>query len=194
MRRPTRFVWLLLAVGCADQQPATTPIRLPATAPKTTSTIEIGDDFPILKAIDFDGNQIVFDDSMLGARYTLIVFWSTWCGFCMQELPHEVELSHRYAERGLRVIGINADKSLKVGREAASANSVPWLNLYEGKERQISHQLGINSWPALFLLDSDGTVVATTPNLRAHALTSVDDDESRFELMLDRKLEDLLGK
>ena len=200
MRRSFLTVWLLLVAGCIDQQPVPTPIRVPVVDSKTSSktntksTLEIGDDFPVLKAIDLDGNAVVFDDSMLGSRYTLVVFWSTWCGFCMQELPHEIELSRRYADRGLRVIGINADKSFKAARAAALENSVPWLNLYEGQLMLISKQLGINGWPALILLDSKGTVVATTLDLRRNIFTVLDNDETRTELALDRMLEELLGE
>ena len=112
----------------------------------------------------------------------------------MQELPHEIELSRRYADRGLRVIGINADKSLKAAREAALENSVPWLNLYEGQLKLISLKLGIDTWPALFLLDSKGTVVATTSDLRRSSLIFLDNDDGRAELALDRMLEELLGE
>ena len=76
MRRPFLTVCLILAAGCTDQESAPPPTRVPVadSKTKTKSTLEIGDDFPVLKAIDLDGNEVVFDDSMLGSRYTLVVF------------------------------------------------------------------------------------------------------------------------
>jgi thiol-disulfide isomerase/thioredoxin len=111
----------------------------------------------------------------------------------MKELPHEVELSQRYASAGLKVIGINADETREVGRAAAEENSLPWLNLYEGKERWISKQLGIRSWPTLFLLDGNRTVIEATPYLRSSTVRILDDGEQRVEHRLDWALEELMG-
>ena len=92
------------------------------------------------------------------------------------------------------MIGVNDDKSREIGRAAALENSVPWLNLYEGQLKYISLKLGIDTWPALFLLDSKGTVVATTPDLRCSTFIDLDNDETRTVLGLDRMLEELLGE
>lgn len=126
---------------------------LPAHGDSTDTILRIGDRFPPLQAVDFDGHAVTFDKRLFDRRYTLLVFWSTWCKFCMLELPHEIELSRRYERAGLRVIGINADDSEAIARKAARDHHVPWLNVFEGREKKISEALGIHKWPALLLLD-----------------------------------------
>jgi thiol-disulfide isomerase/thioredoxin len=36
-------------------------------------------------------------------------FWATWCGPCVEQFPHTVELAEKYRERGLSVIALSMD-------------------------------------------------------------------------------------
>lgn len=148
---------------------------MPATGDSTTTVLQIGDEFPRLQATDLDGNAVTFDPSLLGERYTLIVFWSTWCGFCMRELPHEIELARQYEPKGLRVIGVNGDETTEVAKKAVEKHQVPWLNLFDGPERTLSEPLGIQRWPELLLLDANGKVRMTSHELRAISVETLPD-------------------
>ncbi len=154
--------------------------------------LKVGDRFPSIKSISLDGDQITVGPELYGTKATLVVFWSTWCGFCMTDLPHEVELANRYESAGLRVIGVNADEDLETAKRAVVDKSIPWLNLYEGKEQSISNQLGITSWPVLFLLDSNGTVVATTDMLRRTSFVTMPDGAVQSVYRLDTFIAKLL--
>ncbi|MGB9179443.1 MAG: TlpA disulfide reductase family protein [Pyrinomonadaceae bacterium] len=48
-----------------------------------------------VKLSDYAGQVVVLD------------FWATYCPPCREETPHLVELQRRYAQQGLRVIGLN---------------------------------------------------------------------------------------
>ncbi len=39
----------------------------------------------------------------------LVDFWATWCGPCVEQFPHTVELARRYRERGLAVVTVSMD-------------------------------------------------------------------------------------
>ncbi len=164
-------------------------LQLPRIGADTGSKLKIGDKFPDLRCIDLDGNEIAFDRDILGDRYTLVVFWSTWCGFCMLELPHEIELGERYSSIGLRIIGINADATMEEGKAAAVKNHVTWLNFYEGNEHWISDELGIGSWPCLFLLDATGTVVSSSEQMRRQTILEMSDGSLQQKSYLDWTLE-----
>lgn len=165
---------------------------MPGPGDATNTRLRIGDTFPQLQAVDLDGNAVTLDEKVLGKRYTLLVFWSTWCGFCMLELPHEVELAKKYEQQGLRVIGVNADETSDIAKAAAKQYDLPWLNLYEGPDKTISNELEIKQWPTLILLDSAGKVVMATPELRAISVETSADGEDRQIDALEWALRELL--
>lgn len=43
-------------------------------------------------------------------QVVLVDFWATWCGPCVKQFPHTVELSRQYAEQGLAVISVSFDE------------------------------------------------------------------------------------
>lgn len=159
---------------------------------KMVVQLNVGDRFPSIKSATLDGMQVTVGPELYGKKATLVVFWSTWCKFCLIDLPHEVELANRYESSGLRVLGVNADDDLETAKRAVVDQSIPWLNLYEGKEKSISNQLAITSWPALFLLDSDGTIVATTDMLRRTSLATMPDGSVQSVYKLDTYIKNLL--
>ena len=42
-------------------------------------------------------------------KVVLVDFWATWCAGCRELFPHTVELSERFADRGLVVISLSID-------------------------------------------------------------------------------------
>ncbi len=187
---------MVATIGCtmtAALPPAPAPpFKLPAVGDATDTVLRIGDAFPAIQTVDLDGNAVTFDKQLFGDGYTLIVFWSTWCGYCMQELPHEVELSRRYEKAGLRVIGVNADETAAIAKAAVTEHGVPWLNVFEGPEKTISNELGIQQWPVLLLVGPDGKVISATQQLRGTAAEILPDGSARIVKGLDWTLEQLL--
>jgi thiol-disulfide isomerase/thioredoxin len=39
----------------------------------------------------------------------LVDFWATWCGPCVEQFPHTVELAAKFRERGLAVVSVSMD-------------------------------------------------------------------------------------
>jgi thiol-disulfide isomerase/thioredoxin len=181
-------------IGCGKTPtPAAPPaFQLPSVGDSTDGLLRVGDPLPEIRTFDLAGNSTVLREQLHGEGYTLLVFWSTWCEFCMFELPHEVELANQYASRGLRVIGINADATPEIAEQAVREYSVPWLNVFEGPDRSISSQLGIQQWPALILLGPDGKVISATQQLRGISAHVSSDGSAHQQSGLDRTLQHLL--
>jgi thiol-disulfide isomerase/thioredoxin len=59
---------------------------------------------PQMQLKDFAGKPVKQDD--LGGKAYIVDFWATWCGPCIVEIPAFNRLQEKYADKGLKVLGV----------------------------------------------------------------------------------------
>jgi thiol-disulfide isomerase/thioredoxin len=108
------------------------------------------------------GKQISLQRDLRG-KVVVLDFWATWCGPCIAEMPHMKELYDEYSGRGVEFIGVSLDAPADEGGldkllAYVKDNDIRWPQYYQGAgwEGEFSTQWGINSIPALFVVDSQG--------------------------------------
>lgn len=70
------------------------------------NSLAVGDKAPGLHLAEFvKGEPVTGFES---GRVYVVEFWASWCGPCIAGMPHVSELQKEYAEKGVRVIGVNA--------------------------------------------------------------------------------------
>lgn len=96
-----------IALLCLLAMTATAAESISGTqrADRVAATL-VGRPAPALKLRGVDGNTIDLG-AYLGKRAVYLKFWATWCGPCIQQMPH-FQHAHETAGTGLVVIGINA--------------------------------------------------------------------------------------
>ncbi|RKY22335.1 MAG: hypothetical protein DRQ55_01475 [Planctomycetota bacterium] len=120
--------------------------------------------------------ELAFDDATTGRRVDLaelrgklvvVDFWATWCGPCVAEMPHMQELYAEFAPQGVEFVGVSLDSSKADGgldklKAYVAEHEIPWPQYYQGFgwEGEFSTSWGINSIPALFVVDRDGSLVS----------------------------------
>ncbi|MHC5540512.1 redoxin family protein, partial [Singulisphaera rosea] len=55
-----------------------------------------------------DGKTISLADYR--GKVVMVDFWGTWCGPCIREIPHLIELSKKYEDKGLQVVGLTFER------------------------------------------------------------------------------------
>jgi peroxiredoxin len=127
-----------------------------AARPTTTSEGLRNDPAPDFVLKDLDGAPFRLNDQR--GKPVLLIFGTTWCPSCREEIPHMKDIHARYANRGLVIVNINVRESRdKVSRYAVN-NELPYRSLLD-EDGAVSERYGIRGVPSLILLDEAGRIV-----------------------------------
>jgi thiol-disulfide isomerase/thioredoxin len=96
--------------------------------------------------------------SDLKGKLVLVDFWATWCGPCMDEAPHMVQINQKYAPKGLRIVGISLDDAPAPVQRVIKEKSFTWPQFVDVNGR-IAQQWGVNGIPHVFLIGPAGDVI-----------------------------------
>jgi peroxiredoxin len=113
-------------------------------------------DFPIKKAQGVYAPQL----SSLKGQVVLLDFWATWCGPCMQALPHLQQMHERLGKKGLRIIGVTNDPWEKVG-DVVKQRRITYGQISD-ESNAIGMQYIVTALPTLVLIGKDGKVRSVT--------------------------------
>lgn len=128
---------------------------LAPAAPEARAAVGVGDQ-PKFAVKSVDGQVISLEK--LRGKMVLLDFWATWCGPCMAQAPHMVELNQKYADKGLVIIGISLDRDVNQMIQGAKQAGFTWPQ-HVDNGGVLSDQFGVNGIPACYLIGPDGTVL-----------------------------------
>jgi thiol-disulfide isomerase/thioredoxin len=94
-------------------------------------------------------------------KVTVVVFWASWCGPCMQMVPHERKLAERLKDRQFALVGVNGDGDRSVAKKVAEKEMMSWRSFWDGPQNgagAIATAWNIRHWPTIYILDSKGVI------------------------------------
>src|SRR5262245_44117008 len=106
---------------------------------------------------DMNGRDVRLAD--FKGKPLIVNFWATWCGPCLLETPTLVELSARYKDRGVNIIGISYDDKPEEIREFAAAQKIPYPLLVGRDREDVFSAFGLGAGlPMTVFINPDGTI------------------------------------
>jgi peroxiredoxin len=91
-------------------------------------------------------------------KVVLIYFWAYWCEPCKQEMPHLDQIYREFKAKGLEIVSISLDSSIKKTVEFIKQAQLEWKLSCSGKvwKDETVTLYGVNSLPSLWLVDKKG--------------------------------------
>jgi thiol-disulfide isomerase/thioredoxin len=102
----------------------------------------------------------------LRGQPVLIEFWTYGCSNCLRTLPWLKDVHARYAGKGLAVVSVHTpefahERDVDLVRAAVGKLGIRYPVMIDN-DFSYWRALGNRYWPAFYLLDSDGLIVART--------------------------------
>lgn len=104
---------------------------------------------------DGDGNKVYLDQ--YEGTNILLVFWATWCGTCISELPALDNLQKDFRKLPFKVIAVSQDyKGIEAVKDYFFAHELRHLGVFHDHKNQLFRELSVISLPTAFFINADG--------------------------------------
>jgi len=110
---------------------------------------------PPLEGDSVSGGRVDFAD--LRGHVAVVNVWATWCAPCRAEQPGLARAADRYADRGVRFLGLNYQDNRAAARAWVDEFDVPYESLFDEQGRY-ADDLGFPYLPDTYVVDADGTI------------------------------------
>jgi len=139
-----------------------------AEAKKLQDALAEGTKFPDFEVKDLAGKPLSIANYK--GKVVLLDFWATWCRPCVGELPNVIKTYEAHHKQGFEIIGISLDKDQEKLTSFTKEKGMTWPQYFDGLfwKNKLAVTYGVNSIPATYLLDGQGTIIGK--NLRGEDL------------------------
>ena len=115
---------------------------------------KVGEAFPSLVEAKLEGTL-----PELKGKVVVVDFWASWCGPCKAAFPALKEISAKYQDKGVVVLGISLDED-KADMDAFIKKSGATFPIVRDPKSKLAAQLNVEAIPTTYILDANGKVAA----------------------------------
>lgn len=111
---------------------------------------------PDFTLIDINGKPLSL--SSLRGQYIILDFWGSWCSWCIKGMPKMKEYYQKYKGK-FQILGVACDDTDKRWKAAVAKHELPWLQVINSKDKDVSLLYGISGYPTKLVIDPHGSIV-----------------------------------
>lgn len=105
---------------------------------------------------DLEGKD--FSLSSLKGKYVILDFWGSWCGWCIKGIPELKQAYEKYKGK-VEIVGVDCNDTEKKWKDAVAQYQLPWINVRNAGEPDVSIMYGISGYPTKCVIDPEGKIV-----------------------------------
>ena len=123
--------------------------------------VAIGNRFIDFTMNDPEGNEVSLSDFAGQGNYVLVVFWATWCGPCMTDIPRYIELYAKYKSKGFEIVGVSLDADHSAWVAGIERLGITWPQMSDLRvwDSPVREKYAFRAIPHTILLDREGIII-----------------------------------
>jgi thiol-disulfide isomerase/thioredoxin len=93
----------------------------------------------------------------LKGKAVVIEFWATWCGFCVDSIPHLNELAKKFSSRPVQFVSVTDETDVRLVTKFLTEHPIAGWVAFDDNEATFN-RFGVGGRPITVLVDTDGIV------------------------------------
>ena len=107
-----------------------------------------------------------------GNKGVVIIFFATWCVYCMEEVPAIKKFAEKVQEQGIVVLGINYGQPVEVVQRFKQSQNINYTILLDTEGTVASKTFGVKGLPYIIGINGRGSIIYKGSN--------IPDNQSKF--------------
>lgn len=130
--------------------------------------LSVGHTPPNIAMAGIDGKQVDLMKIAASKKYTLVMFWSSWCEHCQGEAPEVKQCYDQFSPKGFEIVGVSVDNVRSAWEQAVRDRGFTFPNVCGMKvwESKAAKDYRITKTPGFYLLDAEGKIVMKPKGIR----------------------------
>jgi thiol-disulfide isomerase/thioredoxin len=128
----------------------------------------IGATPPNIVGTDAKGNSVDLLAMAKKNKYTLVIFWSSWCEHCKGEAPEVKQSFDQWHAKGFEILGYSVDTQKSLFDAALTERGFTFPNICGMKQwdSPAAKDYRVTKTPAFYLIDKNGKIVLKPKGIR----------------------------